>query len=72
MPDIVLQVTDGWANVPSSLKTPAGVPRFKIEFPAYLLKDQSVVYLVTHESQDGYEPPTRNFLEKVLPRVTFS
>jgi FkbM family methyltransferase len=66
MPDIVLKVDEGWARFPSSLKLPSGEPRFHIEFPAPLVKDQSVVYLVSHEAEQGYELPTRNLLERVL------
>ena len=66
MHDIVLKVEDGWASFPSSVKLPNGAPRFKIDFPAELIKDKSIVYMVTYEATQGYEPPTRNFLEKVL------
>ena len=66
MADIVLQVDEGWARFPASLKRPNGEPRFHIEFPAPLVKDQSVTYMISHDAEQGYELPTRNLIERVL------
>jgi FkbM family methyltransferase len=66
MADVKLQVADGWAVLPSSLKSPSGAPRFNLEFPANLASDVGGLYLIKTELGPGYEPPTRNLLERVL------
>jgi FkbM family methyltransferase len=63
---VVLEVVNGWAIFPASLKLPTGAPRFHIEFPAELVEDRGARHLIIHDSQQGYELPTRNLIEKVL------
>jgi FkbM family methyltransferase len=64
---IVLSVKDDLAIVPASLKLPNGAPRFYLTFPKALgQSDQGAKYLVFHEAKAGYEPPTRNLLERTL------
>lgn len=64
---IVLSVKDDFAIVPASLKLPNGAPRFYLSFPKALGQvDQGAKYLVFHEAKGGYEPPTRNLLERIL------
>jgi FkbM family methyltransferase len=66
--NINLQTVNGWAILPSSLKRPDGTPRFNLSFPAYFLTDQGAIHLVTNEAGNGYEPPTRDFIERILRR----
>ena len=64
---IVLPVKDGLAFVPASLKLPDGASRFHMSFPKELGDtDMGAKYLVYHEATNGYEPPTRNLLERIL------
>jgi FkbM family methyltransferase len=64
---IVLPVKDGLAFVPASLKLPTGASRFHMSFPKELGDtDMGAKYLVYHEATNGYEPPTRNLLERIL------
>ncbi len=64
--NISLQTANGWAILPSSLKRPDGTARFNLNFPAYFLTDAGAVHLVTNEAGDGYEPATRNLIERIL------
>lgn len=65
--NILLAVRDGSAFVPSSLKLPDGKPRFLLSFPRELGDtDLGAKYLVYHEARFGYEPPTRNLIERIL------
>jgi FkbM family methyltransferase len=62
-----LVVREGWAALPSSLRAADGSARFTLEFPQELLEDVGVKQLIEGElSGTGYEPPTRNLLEKTL------
>jgi FkbM family methyltransferase len=64
---IVLAVKEGSAFVPASLKLPNGASRFHMSFPKELGEtDLGAKYLVYHEAQNGYEPPTRNLLERIF------
>jgi len=63
-----LQTADGWLTVPSSLKRTDLTPRFNLSFPAYFLNDAGAVHLIAHETNDGYEPPTRDLIERMLRR----
>ena len=64
---IVLPVKNGRALVPASIKLPNGKPRFHLSFPREMGDtDQGAKYLVYHEARNGYEPPTRSLLEKIL------
>ena len=64
---IVLAVKDGQAFVPASLKLPNGASRFQVSFPKELGDtDMGAKYLVYHENKNGYEPPTRNLLERIF------
>jgi FkbM family methyltransferase len=65
---VSLQTANGWVILPSSLKRQDGTPRFNLNFPAYFIKDQGAVHLIANEIGDGYEPPTRNLIERVLRR----
>jgi FkbM family methyltransferase len=64
--DFILKGVNGWAILPSSLKLPDGAPRFNLEFPAEMTQDAGAQYLVSHEVMDGYEPATRNLIERTL------
>jgi FkbM family methyltransferase len=65
--NVVLPVKDDWAFVPASLKSSNGRPRFHLSFPRALgSTDLGAKYLVFHEAKAGYEPPTRNLLERIL------
>src|SRR5690242_20115954 len=66
MADVQLQVADGWAVLPSSLKTASGAPRFNLEFPANLVNDVGGLYLIKTELGPGYEVPTRNLFERLF------
>jgi len=67
--NIVLSVKDDFAIIPASLKLPNGAPRFHLFFPKAMAQaDLGAKYLVFHEAQGGYEPPTRNLLERTLKR----
>lgn len=63
-----LQTVNGWVVLPSSLKRPGGAPRFNLHFPGYMLSDPGAVHLIANETTGGYEPPTRNLLERALRR----
>lgn len=65
---ISLQTQNGWTILPSSLKRPDGSPRFNLSFPAHFMSDIGAQHLVGNEVSAGYEPPTRNFIERVLRR----
>ncbi len=67
--NIRLETANGWAILPSSLKRPDNTPRFKLTFPSHFIgADNGAQYLVIQESGSGYEPPTRNFIERILRR----
>lgn len=66
MAEFSLQVVNGWAILPASLKSPSNAPRFHIEFPVDMREDRGAQYLARSEHFDGYELPTRNLLEKAL------
>jgi FkbM family methyltransferase len=66
MAKIVLEVANGWVVLQASLKSPAGVPRFRLEFPKYLRDDLGAEQLVVMDFQGGYEARSRDLLEKVL------
>jgi len=63
-----LQVVNGWAVLPSSLKRAGATPRFNLTFPAFYSTDIGAQTLVTGELRDGYELPTRNLIERTLRR----
>jgi FkbM family methyltransferase len=66
--NISLQTVNGWAILPSSLKRADGTPRFNLNFPASLVTDQGAVHLIANEAGNGYEPATRNLIERILRR----
>jgi FkbM family methyltransferase len=61
-----LTIENGWVVLPSSLKHVDGTPRFHLNFPSYLVTDLGAAHLVSSESAGGYEPPTRDLIERVL------
>jgi FkbM family methyltransferase len=63
-----LQTANGWVTLPCSLKRPNGGPRFDLSFPLYLVSDAGAVHLIANETNSGYEPPTRNLIERMLRR----
>jgi FkbM family methyltransferase len=63
---ISLQTHNGWAALPSSLKRPDQSPRFHLHFLASLAGDVGAQHLIVNEANAGYEPPTRDLLERVL------
>jgi FkbM family methyltransferase len=63
-----LQTVNGWVTLPSSLKRPDGTPRFNLSFPLYYVSDAGAAHLIAHETNSGYEPPTRNLIERTLRR----
>jgi hypothetical protein len=63
---ISLQTVNGWAILPSSLKHPDQSPRFHLHFLASLAGDVGAQHLIINEANAGYEPPTRDLLERVL------
>jgi FkbM family methyltransferase len=63
-----LKSVNGWAVLPSSLKRPDGRPRFTVNFPGFFASDAGAEHLVASELRNGYEPPTRNLIERVLRR----
>jgi FkbM family methyltransferase len=63
---ISLQTVNGWAILPSSLKHPDRSPRFHLHFLASLAGDVGAQHLIINEANAGYEPPTRDLLERVL------
>jgi FkbM family methyltransferase len=63
-----LQTANGWVTLPSSLKRPDGTPRFNLNFPLYFVSDAGAAHLIAHETNSGYEPPTRNLIERTLRR----
>jgi FkbM family methyltransferase len=65
---VSLQSVNGWAVLPSSLKRPDATSRFNMNFPAHLFNDVGAQHLIGNELDKGYEPPTRNFIERVLRR----
>lgn len=70
--NVSLQTVNGWVILPASLKRPDGMPRFNVNFPAYFITgqgaDQGAVHLVANEAGNGYEPATRNLIERILRR----
>lgn len=66
MADHVLNVVDGWIHLPSSLRTPAGTPRFTLRYPHYLAEDHGARQLAISEMEAGYEMATRDLLERTL------
>jgi FkbM family methyltransferase len=67
-PNLSLKTANGWAILPSSLKRPDQSPRFNLSFPSYLGTDVGAQNLAVNESGKGYEPPTRNLIERTLRR----
>ena len=65
---IELQAADGWAAIPSSLKRLDGKPRFSVNFPIALAADVGAQHLILNETGAGYEPPTRDLIERTLQR----
>lgn len=65
---IELQGADGWVTLPSSLKRPDGSSRFHVNFPLTFAADAGAQHLVVSETGEGYEPPTRDLLERTLRR----
>jgi FkbM family methyltransferase len=65
---ISLQTVNGWAILPSSLRRPDRSPRFHLHFLASLADDVGARHLIVNEVGDGYEPPTRDLIERVLRR----
>ena len=63
---ISLQTVNGWAILPSSLKRADQSPRFHLHFLASLAGDVGAQHLIINEANAGYEPPTRDLLERVL------
>jgi FkbM family methyltransferase len=63
-----LQTANGWLTLPASLKRPDGAPRFNLHFPLYFLSDPGATHLIAHETNTGYEPPTRDLIERTLRR----
>jgi FkbM family methyltransferase len=63
---ISLQTVNGWAILPSSLKRSDRSPRFHLHFLASLAGDVGAQHLIINEANAGYEPPTRDLLERVL------
>lgn len=63
-----LQTANGWLTLPGSLKRPDGTPRFNLHFPLYFLSDPGATHLIAHETNSGYEPPTRGIIERTLRR----
>jgi FkbM family methyltransferase len=63
---ISLQTVNGWAMLPSSLKRADQSPRFQLHFLAGLAGDVGAQHLIINEANAGYEPPTRDLLERVL------
>jgi FkbM family methyltransferase len=61
-----LQVANGWAILPSSLKRADATPRFNLTFPAFYATDIGAQVLAATELGDGYELPTRNLIERTL------
>jgi FkbM family methyltransferase len=65
---ISLKTVDGWAILPSSLKRPDRSPRFDLHFLASLASDVGAQHLIVNEANAGYEPPTRDLIERLLRR----
>jgi FkbM family methyltransferase len=65
---ISLQTVNGWAILPSSLKHADRSPRFHLHFLANLAGDAGAQNLIVNEANNGYEPPTRDLIERVLRR----
>jgi FkbM family methyltransferase len=65
---INLETVDGWAILPSSLKRPDRSPRFHLYFAANFAADVGAQHLIVNEAGDGYEPATRDLIERVLRR----
>jgi FkbM family methyltransferase len=65
---ISLKTENGWAILPSSLKRPDNTPRFDLYFLTHFAEDIGAQHLVSNEVGAGYEPPTRDFIERVLRR----
>jgi FkbM family methyltransferase len=65
---ISLQTVNGWAILPSSLKHPDQSPRFHLHFLVNFAADVGAQHLIVNEANGGYEPPTRDLIERVLRR----
>lgn len=65
---INLKTENSWAILPSSLKHPDTTPRFNLTFPSHFATDNGAQHLIIHETGNGYEGPTRNFIERILRR----
>jgi FkbM family methyltransferase len=65
---ISLKTVNGWAILPSSLKHPDRSPRFHLHFLASLASDVGAQHLIVNEVNAGYEPPTRDLIERLLRR----
>jgi FkbM family methyltransferase len=65
---ISLKTVNGWAILPSSLKRPDRSPRFHLHFLASLATDVGAQHLIVNEANAGYEPPTRDLIERLLRR----
>lgn len=65
---IDLKTVNGWAILPSSLKHPDGTPRFNLNFLTNFAGDPGAQHLIVNETGGGYEPPTRDLIERVLRR----
>ena len=63
---INLHSANGWAVLPASLKCPDGKPRFNLNFPINLVTDPGAVHLIANEYGPGYEPSTRDVIERTL------
>jgi FkbM family methyltransferase len=63
---ISLQTVNGWAMLPSLLKHADQSPRFHLHFLASLAGDVGAQHLIINEANGGYEPPTRDLIERVL------
>ena len=63
-----LQTANGWLTLLGSLKRSDGTPCFNLHFPLYFLSDPGATHLIAHETNSGYEPPTRNIVERAPRR----
>jgi FkbM family methyltransferase len=64
---VSLNAASGWVVLPSSLRRD-GAPRFQLTFPPEFASDPGAKHLVTSELGRGYEPPTRDLLERTFRR----
>jgi FkbM family methyltransferase len=60
-----LQTENGWVVLPSSVKH-LDASRFKLNFPLFYVTDLGAGHLIANEVGAGYEPPTRDLVERVL------